>query len=137
MDRNIVENVVKTALEARLSNDVQRVLSTFSDDALLRLVGSQDASEIAQSTESREELVASLELLVKTWEWAEFEILSLIIDRDRAAVRYALKTKHVPTAEIIEIETMDEMVISPDGKIVELIEFLDTATAEKLAVQAR
>ncbi len=137
MDRKEVEAAVENALRIRQSNSPSDVVRLFADSTRFRMAGSPDDSEIARSASTREELLTALSELVATWRWIGFEVLSLIVEGNKAAVRYHLRADHVPSSESVEIEVLDEMSFDAEGKILEFVEFLDTAKTEKLATPFR
>ncbi len=96
------------------------------------MAGSNEASSIAHHTQTTDELHASIRSLVTTWQWTGFEIHSVLVEGNSAAARYELNTVHVPTGTAFTSESMDQFYFDGDGKITEMVEFVDTARVAQL-----
>ena len=133
MDRSAMETLVRRLYDARVAGDVDKILGFFAPQHQFRLAGDQTMG-VAAIASGRTEFVSMLGMLVQAWEWREVRIDNLLIDGDRAAVRHRTKMRFVPTGDLIETEICD-VITFRDGKIVDFVEFCDTARALQL-VQA-
>lgn len=132
MNRDEVQTALSLFYAARLQNRPDDVSARFADDALLRMAGATAASSIAQTAQTRQELSETVHQLVGNWQWQDIEILTTVIEGNVAAVRYALKTTHIPSGAEISTESLDQFTFDEQGQIIELIEFVDTAHVAQL-----
>ncbi len=131
MNRQDFEKLILSMYATRNSNDPQKTAELFADDAVFQLAGVSGPGKAPARAERRKDLHALMHQLVTTWEWLDFEILDLLIDGEKAAVHYRTKQRFIPTNEIVETNLVD-LVTLRDGKIAHMVEFCDTALAEKL-----
>ncbi|MEM7080375.1 MAG: hypothetical protein AAF513_17290 [Pseudomonadota bacterium] len=132
MDRDQVQNALAGFFAARVQNRPEDVLEKFAQGACVRMAGASEASPIAHSAQTKDELHDSIFGLVSIWQWHDIEILATVIEDNTAAVRYQIKTTHVPTGSEQISESMDQFYFDESGKIIELIEFVDTALVAQI-----
>lgn len=131
MSREDIKNAVKEVYAARLSNDLERVAALFALDSHFQLSGSAGASPIALCASNRESIVPVLAVLINTWKWIDQQILHLIIDGNQAAVHYKVSMEFRPTGHLIDTNICDLLAFR-DGKLAQIIQFVDTALASSL-----
>ena len=68
---------------------------------------------------------------IASFEFIKRDIISMIVDGDRAAVRCRLTVRFVPNDKTFTTELVDLFKIQ-DGKIIELVEFADTALIKEI-----
>ena len=136
MSRAETEKVVRDVYAARLRNDLEMVRDYFSPESRFAINGSPEASAIAMHVSGKPTIDRVLADLVKSWEWLEQDIERLLVDGDRAAIHYRLKVRFTPTNEVIETTICDLLTVQ-SGKLVEVIQFIDTALAGRLVAQVR
>jgi len=132
MNRDQVELAVTNFFSTRMKNKPNDVLGLFAEGAKVRMAGASAASSIAHRTKTTEELRASIDGLVSTWQWIDVQIHSLLIEGNSAAVRYDIKTIHLPTGTELASEAMDQFFFDDESRITELVEFVDTARVAQL-----
>lgn len=131
MKRTLMEGVVKAIYDARLANDEQACYACFSTDAQFVLVGEKQAVYQAEN-KVPPSLAEQMTALIEVWEWQAMDIRRLVIDGNKAATMYDLKTVFKPTGEQVTTTIFDHILIGDDGKINEFIEYVDTAMIERL-----
>jgi ketosteroid isomerase-like protein len=136
MSREKTEKLVRALYAARLSNGLEETLSHFSPDGRLAISGSAEASAISLDVSGRPGIERVLADLCVTWEWLAQDIHRVLIDGDRVAVHYRLKTHFVPTGEVVETEIRDLLTFQ-SGKLMEIIQFVDTALAARLMAKVQ
>jgi ketosteroid isomerase-like protein len=126
MDRAAIEALIERAYEARKSEDVEGIISVFHPDGKFELAGSKDITAVAGVAKGHQELRITLTKLIANFEFVERDIISTLIDGDRAAVHSRVKLRFVPKDRTVTTELIDLWKFE-NGKIVELVEFADTA----------
>jgi ketosteroid isomerase-like protein len=135
MSRAETEKVVRDVYGARLSNDLGRVCDHFLPDGCLVINGDPGASAIALRVAGRPNVEQMLGALLQRWEWLEQDIERVLIDGDHVAVQYQLKARYKPTGEVVQTTCCDLLTLR-SGKLVEVVQFLDTALAARLMAGA-
>ncbi len=130
-DRSQIETLLKSAYTARKRGDIEGIIQVFSDTPHFELAGAQQASPIALRCTDRDAFRSLMAGLIKTFEFLDHEILSMIIDGDKAAVHWRSRMRSGVTGEEVVTELVDLVTIE-NGRIKSFIEFCDTALAAKL-----
>lgn len=131
MIRDQIETTIRELYALRLRNNAAAVTGHFASDIRFALAGDASASRVAGGVDCHEDLCSMMAGLVDTWRWHDVAFHSIIIDGDRAAVRYRLTVTHVPSGQRVETDVVDVMTFAGD-KIAEFTQFVDTAMAERL-----
>jgi ketosteroid isomerase-like protein len=134
MTRTDFERLIRELYESRLANDVDRCVASFARSAAFRFAGGSEANAVALAGRSPAEVRMLIAELVREWRWKSQEFISTIIDGNKAAVQYRVTTVHVPSGETVTTEVAD-VITAADGKVVEFVQFVDTATIAALAAQ--
>jgi ketosteroid isomerase-like protein len=129
--RNDIEALLRDAYAARKSGNVAAITKMFADNAHFELAGAPQASPIALRCTDRDAFQTVIAGLVKTFEFLDHEILSMIIEGNRAAVHWRSRMRSGITGEEVVTELVD-LVTVENGKITSFLEFCDTALAAKL-----
>ena len=131
MDRTTVQALVDHIYSVRKMNNAALAAGLFCHDAVFEMAGSPGPGRIAARVEHAESIGALMKSFVDAWEWLDHEILDVVIDGSRAAVRYRTRQRFIPTNQIVETDLFD-LVTFRDGKIAHMVEFCDTALATDL-----
>jgi len=131
MTRDQIETKIRELYAKRLRNDAALITEYFAPGIRFALSGDPAASRIAGGVDCHKDLCTMMETLVATWRWRNVDFHAIIIDGNRAAVHYRLKVTHAPGGQTFETDIADVMTFSGD-KIVEFIQFVDTAMADGL-----
>lgn len=98
---------------------------------MFNLVGDKTALEVAGSVRGHRDLRETPGAFIATFDFVERKILSDLIEGDRAAAHSRLVVRFKPTGETRTADVLDLLRIQ-DGKIIELIEFADTALIREM-----
>ncbi|QIG96517.1 MULTISPECIES: nuclear transport factor 2 family protein [unclassified Bradyrhizobium] len=130
-DREAVRRLIEQAYAARGRGDVAGILADFHAEASFELVGDDKLLVVAGATRGHSNLTQTLTQLCAAFEFTKREYISFLIDGDRAAVHSRVTIRFVPKNHPFTTDMLDLFTIR-DGKIVELIEFADTALIKHL-----
>jgi ketosteroid isomerase-like protein len=131
LERATVQALVDHIYSVRKMNNAALAAELFAHDAVFELAGAAGPGRIATRVDAAEGIRSLMKSLVEAWEWIDHEILDLVIDGNRAAVRYRTRQRFIPTNQIVETDLFD-LVTFREGKIAHMIEFCDTALATDL-----
>ena len=121
-DRLEVERLLRELYAARLGGDLEALCRTFAKDARLDIAGTSYATPMAIRAAGLGEIRSWLALLVKTFQLADQEILSMIIDGEAAAVHWRARIRSKITGATVLTELVDVIRVR-DGRIASYTEF--------------
>lgn len=124
--REAIVEVIRRAYEARGRGDLDALMATFHPDAVFTLIGDKKALEVTGSFHGHAGVRDALREFIATFDFVDRQILSEVVEGDRAAVHSCVVVRYGPTRGTWTADCLDLLTIK-DGKIVELIEFADTA----------
>ncbi|MEL7536930.1 MAG: nuclear transport factor 2 family protein [Pseudomonadota bacterium] len=136
MTREQIAARINEVYAARRANDPDRCVACFAENGTFQMATFDDSGQFALPSVAKQGLAPLLKELTDTWTWTDREDISVVIDGLTAAVRYRLRTRHVPTGTDVETQIMDHIRFNDDLKIVEMVEFLDTAMLERKAAES-
>ena len=125
-NRETMLELIERAYEARGKGKLDDLLMAFHPEAVFTLAGDRRALEVAGSVDGHRALRETFGAFIATFDFVERQILSRLVEADRAAVHSRLTVRYRPTGETRTTEVLDLLKFQ-DGKIIELIEFADTA----------
>jgi ketosteroid isomerase-like protein len=125
-NREVVLDVMRQAYEARNRGDLEGLMAAFHSDAVFTLVGDKKALEVTGSVHGHDRVREALRGFIANFDFVERQILSEVFEGDRAAVHSRLVVRYGPTKETRTTDVLDLLTFK-DAKIIELIEFADTA----------
>jgi len=128
MDRSETEAFIRQLYAARIDGDLAALGKAFAENAKFQVAGSTDFSMLATVAEGHDGVMGLLQTMVDSLALEDFTILDLLIDGDKAAVRWRATVHLVTSGQTLSTELADFIEIA-DGKVVAFIEFLDTALA--------
>ena len=128
MDRSETEAFIKRVFDARVEGDMDALANVFADDAKFQIAGSPEFSMLAAVAEGHDAVMGLFQTIVDSFELADVAILDLLVDGNKAAIRWRATACHVTTGESYTTELADFVELE-GGKIISFIEFLDTALA--------
>jgi ketosteroid isomerase-like protein len=126
MSRNEVESVVRKFYADRMTNEVDRTLEAWDDNAVFKSVGCPDCSKTAGVAKGLDVIRQPAEAILADWIWKDLTIQSLLVDGNQASVFYSVTVMFKPTGETFETEVANLFTVE-NGKITSFIEYLDTA----------
>jgi len=125
-NREAIVEVIRRAYKARGKGDPDALMATFHPDAVFTLIGDKKALEVTGSFHGHDGVREALRKFIAIFDFVDRQILSEVVEGDRAAVHSCLVVRYGPTKETWTADCLDLLTIK-DGKIIELIEFADTA----------
>jgi ketosteroid isomerase-like protein len=125
-NREVMLGVMRQAYEARSRGDLEGLMAAFHPDAVFALVGDKKALEVTGSVHGHDRVREALRGFIANFDFIERRILSEVVEEDRAAVHSRLVVRFGPTKETRTTDVLDLLTFK-DAKIIELIEFADTA----------
>lgn len=125
-NRETMLDLIKVAYAARDRGDLEGLVAAFHPEAVFTLVGDKKALEVAGSVQGRRGLQEALGGFIAAFQFVERQILSELVEGDRAAVHSRLVVRYNPTNKTLATNCLD-LIKFQDGKIIELTEFADTA----------
>ncbi|ODR98760.1 hypothetical protein AUC68_06000 [Methyloceanibacter methanicus] len=128
MDSSEFEAFLKSFYAARIQGEVEALGAMFADDAQFRIVGSPEFSMLATSVQGREGITGLFGTIADSFGLDEFAIEDLLMDGNKAAVRWSARVQNITSGDTFTTELADFIEID-GGKIISLSEFLDTALA--------
>ena len=130
-DRAEIERVIRSAYAARRAGDLDAIGKVFAENAQFRLAGSTELSPVAVAAEGIKNLRLVLKEMITVFEWLDQDILTMVVEDDRAAVHWRGTIRSAATGETVRTELFDLFRIE-GGRISSLVEFCDTALAARL-----
>jgi ketosteroid isomerase-like protein len=136
VNRQRIGDAIRDLYAARLSNDPATCLACFAAGATFRLAGSTPAGDPWKAAQGSAAIRSALEALTEAWTWSALESLAVLIDGREVATRYRVTATHAPSDTTIVTEVMDHIAFDEDARILDLVEFVDTAMVERLSGSA-
>ena len=130
-DREAIRKVIEQAYAERARGNVKGVMDLFHADAVFELVGEKKALALTGAVRGHPSVQEAITQLIGNFEFIERDIISFIADGDRASVRSRLKIRFAPKNLTFTTELTDLFKFQ-DGKIIELVEFADTALLKEI-----
>lgn len=119
-------DVIKRAYAARDGGDVAGLVATFHPEGSFNLMGSKSTLELTGPLQGHPTLHGAFGQLTADFGFQGREFLAELVDGNRAAIHSRAVVRHNPSGTTVSTEILD-LFRFEDGKIVELIEFADTA----------
>lgn len=120
-DRAAFERLLLQLYAARTAGALEPLCALFAPDAVFKISGSSHGRPIALSAQGTAEVRSWLAVLVKTFRLTRHEILTMVIDGERAAVHWRASIYSRVTGASIPTELVD-IVETREGRIGSYIE---------------
>jgi len=130
-DRAGIEKLVRDCYAARVRGDVEGVMRFFDRNLQFEIVGDRAITPAAGRSVGADSFRAQLTSLVSTFTFHSHDIVSIVIDGTKAAVRARVKLTSAVTGRTVETELADFIEVK-DGRIVSFAQFIDTALVATL-----
>jgi ketosteroid isomerase-like protein len=130
-DRKTIEAVIDRCYAARQKGDIETLMAAFDPDAVFELAGSKELVPAAEAARGHQNIRTAMTGLIAVFDFIDRDIISMVIDGEHAAVHSRVKIKYVPRDRTFTTDLLDSFHFK-DGKIVELLEFADTALIRDL-----
>jgi ketosteroid isomerase-like protein len=125
-NRETMLEVIRGAYAARRVGDLEGLVSAFHPAAVFTLVGDKKALDVVGSVQGHGDLREALGGFIANFEFGQRDILSEVVEGNRAVVHSRLVVRYKPKNKVWTTEVLDLFKFQ-EGKIIELIEFADTA----------
>ena len=110
---------------ARVTDDVDTLVSFFTDDGVFRIVGFGEAAT------GKEAIRSTLQSIVQEFEFLEWKQTNVFVNGNDLAAHHRLKVRHRRTGTMIDTETSEFLVMS-NGHCRSFVQFADTALIQEL-----
>jgi ketosteroid isomerase-like protein len=121
-DRQTIEQLVRALHAARVEGQLSQLCGLFTDDAHFRIAGSSAGKPIAIAVDHIGEIRPWLAIMLKTFRLTDYEMLSSVIDGDKAAVHWRVNIHSKITGAIVPTELVD-LILVRQARIASYIEF--------------
>lgn len=118
--------LIRSAYAARADGDVEGLVTAFHPEGLFTLMGDKSALALTGSMQGHPTLREAFGQFIADFGFEGREILTELVDGNRAAVHSRVVVRYHPTGKTFSTEIRD-LFRFQDDKIAELIEFADTA----------
>jgi ketosteroid isomerase-like protein len=130
-DRTEFEKIIRDAYAARIRGDVDAMLRFFDPGALFEFAGGP-LSPVGARAVGAGALRTCFTEFCNAFKMQSHDILSLLIDGPRAALRARIKITSAITGETVETELVDFVELK-EGRIISFTQYCDTALVARLA----
>jgi ketosteroid isomerase-like protein len=134
--REAILEVIRHAYDARGKGDLDTLMAAFHTEGVFTLVGDKKALEVTGSVHGHAEVREALRGFINSFDFVDRQILSEVVEGDRAAVHSCTVVRYGPTKETWSADVLDLFTFK-DGKILELVEFADTAQIRDMISKGR
>jgi ketosteroid isomerase-like protein len=130
-DRKTIEAVIDRCYAARQKGDIETLMAAFDADAAFELAGSKELVPATETARGHQNIREAMTGLVAVFDFIDRDIISMVVDGERAAVHSRVKIRFVPRDRTFTTDLLDSFHFK-NGKIIELLEFADTALIREL-----
>ncbi|MGJ5010694.1 nuclear transport factor 2 family protein [Bradyrhizobium oligotrophicum] len=117
---------VRRAYKARDAGALDDLMAEFHPDAVFTLAGDNTTTAMVGCMRGHCDIRQGVARLIDTFEFVQRQVLAELVDQDRVVVHSRAVVRSQPTKMTRETDILDLFRIR-DGKIVEFLEFADTA----------
>ena len=123
--------LIRAGYAARDGGDTDSLVTAFHPEGAFTLMGDKSAPELTGHMQGHPTLREAFSQFTKGFGFEGREILAELVDSDRVAIHSRVDVRYRPTGQVSSTEILDLFRLQ-DGKIVELIEFADTAQVKAM-----
>jgi ketosteroid isomerase-like protein len=120
-DRLEIEQLLRELHAARTAGQLDRLCALFAVDATFRIAGASDRP-IAITARGSAEIRAWLAVMLKTFKLTRYQLLSIVIDGERAAAHWQADIHSKITGVVVPTELVDLIEVS-GGRVTSYREF--------------
>jgi ketosteroid isomerase-like protein len=124
--REAMIDTINRAYDARGKGDIEGLMAAFHPNAVFELKGDKNTLQVAGTVHGHSNVRAALTGFIDAFEFVKRDIIDIIVEDNRAAVHSRLKVRFIPKDIIFTSDVLDAFRFE-DEKIIELVEFADTA----------
>jgi ketosteroid isomerase-like protein len=126
MDREGMLDVIRRAYAARAAGDLDGLVAAFHSEGTFNLIGDRSALHLTGSFQGHPLLLEAFGEFTAHFAFEQRDILTEVVEGDHAAIRSRLVVRYRPNKKVFTTEVLD-LFRFQDGKIIELVEYADTA----------
>ena len=130
-NRETMLELIGRAYAARGRGDLDELMTAFHPEAVFTLAGDKRTLEVTGTVQGYRNLRETLAGFIDTFDFVQREILSEVVEGDRAAVHSRLVVRYNPTGATHTTDVFDLFTFE-DGKIIELVEAADNALIKEM-----
>ncbi len=131
LDRDATERFIRRFWAERLVDSEAAIRRHTAPDIKFRVLGAPGSCVAPLSYDDQEAVVAAVRGIDTNLEFLSFDIVDLVIDGPRVALRWHASLQHRGTGVCGDLAVFD-LIVLHDGKIVSYSEFLDTDGFQRL-----
>ena len=124
--REAMIDTIYRAYDARDKGDIEGLMAAFHPNAVFEIKGEKDILQIAGPVQGHPSVRAAMTGFIETFEFMKRDIIDAMAEGDRIAIHSRLKVRFIPGDVVVTTDVLDKFKFE-DGKIIELVEFADTA----------
>jgi ketosteroid isomerase-like protein len=121
-------DIVKNLYQAYAKRDIEGALVDCADDMVFRWIADPVQSRYAGVARGKQEFLSRLVALDGDFEYRRFIPVEIIEDGDKVAAQVEIHLTRRTTGDEFVLRTADFWTVR-DGKIIEMVEYYDTALA--------
>jgi ketosteroid isomerase-like protein len=126
--RREIEGLVRELCAVRVAGDMDVRRRGYANNATFRIVGSPAWGALTAPLVGHATIMARFEAMIAGFALSDFAILNLFVDGNQAAIRWRATVRDAETKDDTTKEVAQFLEVE-NGKVVSLVEFLDTAYA--------
>jgi len=124
--REAMIDTIYRAYDARDKGDIEGLMAAFHPNAVFEIKGEKDILQIAGPVQGHPSVRAAMTGFIETFEFMKRDIIDAMAEGDRIAIHSRLKVRFIRGDVVVTTDVLDKFKFE-DGKIIELVEFADTA----------
>jgi ketosteroid isomerase-like protein len=131
MERDAIRSLIEAAYGARVRGDLDGVMAAFHPGCDFQLVAAGGPDGIGSVCGGAEAVRAQIGALIEAFDFADFTIVDLLVDGERAALRWRAQVTARATGRKALFEVVDLFGFA-EGRIRTMQQFTDTAAVAAL-----
>jgi len=124
--REAMIDIIKRAYDARGKGNLADLMAAFHPNAVFELKGDKNVLTVAGAVKDHSNVQAVMAEFIGAFEFTKRQIVDTLVEGDRAIVHSRVDIKFIPKGTVVTTDVLDTFRFK-DGKIIELVEFADTA----------
>ena len=131
--KSSIEELLKSAYDARVRGDLEGTLAYFADDAVMEVnARGIGVPELASPLNGKAAIRPVLQQLMRDFRFTDWRTVALLVDGERALLHWKGTVTFVPNGKAATFDVFD-LITLRDGKIVSLHQSTDTAMMAALS----
>lgn len=132
-NRDQIESKLMALWDARVKEDMDGTLKDIAEDAVFEInARGTGVPGLSAPIKGKAAIREALSQIFATWDFKDWKALDLMVDGDKAMLRWTAKVVCTPTARTDMLECYD-LIRFHDGKIVDYRQSTDSAMLMKLS----